>query len=124
MTLPDELQQSFEEQLTCYHEERQMPLLSRMELRAMQAGIEQGALQNARESVLEVLEIRFEVVPPELIEAINQIEDTSVLKQLHRQAIAYPNRNDSLHEVWLCIKSIARWYSSRNPDLTGIERDL
>jgi len=71
-----------------YQEERQMPLLSRMELRAMQAGIEQGALQNARESVVEVLEIRFEVVPPELIEAINEIDDTSFLKELHRQAIA------------------------------------
>ena len=65
-----------------------MPLLSRMELRAMQEGIEQGALQNARESVVEVLEIRFEVVPPELIEAINEIDDTSFLKELHRQAIA------------------------------------
>jgi hypothetical protein len=90
MTLPDELQRRFEEQVKRYQEERQMPLLSRMELRAMQKGI----LQTARESVLEVLEIRFEVVPPELIEAINEIEDTSVLKQLHRQAIAL----DSLEE--------------------------
>lgn len=88
MTLPDELQQSFEEQVRRYQEERQMPLLSRMELRAMQEGIVQGALQNARESVVEVLEIRFEVVPPELIEAINEIDDTSFLKELHRQAIA------------------------------------
>jgi len=92
MTLPDELQQSFEEQVRRYQEERQMPLLSRMELRAMQAGIEQGrqqgTLQTARESVVEVLEIRFEVVPPELIEAINEIDDTSFLKELHRQAIA------------------------------------
>jgi len=94
MTLPNELQQSFEEQVRRYQEERQMPLLSRMELRAMQRGVEQGALQTARESVLEVLEIRFEVVPPELIEAINEIEDTSVLKQLHRQALAL----DSLEE--------------------------
>jgi hypothetical protein len=94
MTLPNELQQSFEEQVRRYQEERQMPLLSRMELRAMQRGVEQGALQTARESVLEVLEIRFEVVPPELIEAIDEIEDTSVLKQLLRQAIAL----DSLEE--------------------------
>ncbi len=56
-----------------------MPVLSHMELR--------GILQNARESVLEVLEVRFAAVPPELIEAINQIKDASVLKQLLRQAI-------------------------------------
>ena len=34
MTLPDELQQSFEGQVNQYQEEREMPLLSHMELRA------------------------------------------------------------------------------------------
>ncbi|NEP61826.1 MAG: transposase, partial [Symploca sp. SIO2G7] len=98
MTLPEELQQSFEEQLSRYQEERRMPLLSHMEVRAMQKGIEKGiglgTVQTARESVLEVLAIRFEVVPPEIIEAINQIEDASVLKQLHRQAIAVSSMVD------------------------------
>ncbi|NES01036.1 MAG: transposase, partial [Symploca sp. SIO1B1] len=84
MTLPEELQQSFEEQLNRYQRERQMPLLSNMEIRGMQ----RGAVQNARESVLEVLTVRFEVVPSEVIEAINQIKDVSVLKQLLREAIA------------------------------------
>ncbi|NER52818.1 MAG: transposase [Symploca sp. SIO1A3] len=86
MTLPEELQQSFEERLNRYQQERQMPLLSHMEVRGMQRGIKQGTVQTARESVLEVLTVRFEVVPPEVIEAINQIEDVSVLKQLLREA--------------------------------------
>jgi len=84
MSLPEQLQRRFEVKLTSYQEERQMPVLSRMELRGMQAGI----LQNARESVLEVLDVRFEVVPTEVIEAVKQIEDPSVLKRLHRQAIS------------------------------------
>jgi len=88
MTLPEELQLSFEEQLSRYQQERRMPLLSHMEIRGMQRGIKQGTLQNARESVLEVLTVRFEVVPQEVIEAINEIEDASVLKQLWREAIA------------------------------------
>ena len=88
MTLPQELQQNFEEQLKRYQEERRMPVLSHMEHRAMQEGIEQGTLQTIRESVLEVLTIRFKVIPLELIEAINQIQDSLVLKQLLRQAIA------------------------------------
>ncbi|NET61941.1 MAG: hypothetical protein F6K47_39240 [Symploca sp. SIO2E6] len=104
MALPPKLQDSFEEQLKRYQQERQMPLLSNMEIRAMQRGIEQGiergieqgieqgiergTVQTARESVLEVLTMRFEMVLPELIEAINQIEDASVLKQLLKQAIA------------------------------------
>ncbi|NER52228.1 MAG: hypothetical protein F6J92_37420 [Symploca sp. SIO1A3] len=88
MTLPEELQLSFEEQLSRYQQERRMPLLSHMEIRGMQRGIKQGTLQNARESVLEVLTVRFEVVPQEVIEPINEIEDASVLKQLLREAIA------------------------------------
>lgn len=84
MSLPEQLQRRFEVKLTSYQEERQMPVLSRMELRGMQAGI----LQTARESVLEVLDVRFEVVPTEVIEAVKQIEDPSVLKRLHRQAIS------------------------------------
>ncbi|MFB8791168.1 MAG: transposase [Potamolinea sp.] len=84
MSLPEQLQRSFEVKLTSYQEERQMPVLSRMELRGMQAGI----LQTARESVLEVLDVRFEVVPIEVIEAVKEIEDPSVLKRLLRQAIS------------------------------------
>lgn len=64
-----------------------MTFFSRIELRAMQRGM----LQTARENVLEVLEVRFEVMPPEVIEVVNQIEDTSILKQLFRQAIAIPS---------------------------------
>jgi len=59
-----------------------MPLLSHMEIRGMQRGV----VQTSRESVLEVLTVRFEVVPPEVSEAINQIEDVSVLKELLRKA--------------------------------------
>ena len=79
-----------------------MPLLSRIELEAkqegfqqgFQEGFQQGILQGAREVLLVVLEVRFEVVPPEVIEAVNQIEDTSVLKRLLKQAIAIPSIED------------------------------
>jgi len=81
------LQQSFEERLNRYQEERRMPLLSHIEIRGMQRGIKQGTVQNSRESVIEVLTVRFEVVSPEVSEAINQIEDVSVLKELLRRAI-------------------------------------
>lgn len=65
-----------------------MPLLSRIELEAKQEGLQQGILQTVREAVLEVLETRFEGVPLEVMEAVNQIEDTPLLKQLLKQAIA------------------------------------
>jgi len=70
-----------------------MPLLSNMEVR----GMRRGAVQTTHEWLLEVLTMRFEVVPTEVIEAINQIEDVSVLKQLHRQAIAYSTSEADRH---------------------------
>lgn len=84
MLLPEELRREFNEEMRRYQEESQMPLLSGIELEAMQKGLEegiqqgiqQGILQNAREDAIAVLEIRFERVPPEVIEAVNQIEDT------------------------------------------------
>ncbi|GAA6617538.1 hypothetical protein [Scytonema sp. NUACC26] len=82
MKLPQELQQSFEEKLNRYEEERKMPLMSNMELRSM----ERGALQNARESVIAILGLRLGELPLELIEALNNTSDLQLLKQLLLQA--------------------------------------
>jgi len=95
MTLPDELQHRFEHQVTQYQEERNMPLLSHMELRAEkrgeqrgeQRGLVLGSLQTARESVLDNLDARFGEIPPALVETISVIEDLSLLKQLRKQAV-------------------------------------
>ncbi len=87
MTLPDELQNRFEEQVNRYQEDRKVPLLSHMELRAQKAGIEVGSLQTARESVLDNLDVRFGAVPAELADAVAKIEDLEWLKQLHRRSV-------------------------------------
>ncbi|MBC6455970.1 MAG: hypothetical protein GDA43_24600 [Hormoscilla sp. SP5CHS1] len=62
-----------------------MPLLSQIEIRAMQ--VQQEALRSARESVVEVLEVRFQEVPEEIADTINSIEYVAFLKQSHWQAI-------------------------------------
>ena len=72
-------------QLERYQEERQMPLISRVEERAMKRGLEQGLQQGRQilqETVVKILQKRFESVSAELVAAINSIEDISVLKQL------------------------------------------
>jgi hypothetical protein len=68
-----------------------MPFLSQMELMAKEEGREEGALQNARQSLLAVLQVRFEALPPELSEVINKIENAAKLQQLLLQAIAIPS---------------------------------
>ncbi|NEO76934.1 hypothetical protein [Moorena sp. SIO4G3] len=74
-----------------------MPLISRVEERAMKRGLEQG-LQESRESlqetVVKILQNYFESVSPELVAAINAIEDISVLKQL----IDHSLKSNSLEE--------------------------
>ena len=51
-------------------------------------GMQKGALNNAREAVIEALEIHLEItVPAEIITAINQISDSAKLKEMLRKAI-------------------------------------
>ena len=53
----------------------------------IQKGMQQGILQNARESVIDNLEVRFEVVPESVVSRLNGVYDSSVLKILRRKAI-------------------------------------
>ncbi|EGJ32113.1 MULTISPECIES: hypothetical protein [Moorena] len=86
-----------------------MPLISRVEERAMKRGFEKGfqqgfqqglqqGLQECRkglqETVVKILQNHFESVSPELVVAINAIEDISVLKQL----IDHSLKSNSLEE--------------------------
>ena len=95
MRLPVELEQQFKNDLRRYQEDRSMRFLSQIEEMAMEEGfergIEQGAMQTARNSVLEILEARFEIVPLEVRQAVNMIADMSVLRRLLREAIAIPS---------------------------------
>ena len=51
-----------------------MPLLSRME--------ERGTRQTLQSNIISVFQIRFETVPPELINAIKSLADISELQKL------------------------------------------
>ncbi|MBD2005263.1 MULTISPECIES: hypothetical protein [Cyanophyceae] len=71
-----------------------MPYITSIERRAMARGELQGRLESARENVIEVLKTRFEVVPQSMVEVINELNDLSVLKTLHRQAITIASLSD------------------------------
>ncbi len=53
----------------------------------MQQGMQQGIIQNAKENIIEVLELRFGEISPEIIDKINQINDPVQLKELHKKAV-------------------------------------
>ncbi len=53
----------------------------------LQQGLQQGKLQSVRESVVENLEARFDVVPRSVVKRIDEIEELSLLKILHKKSV-------------------------------------
>ncbi|NJN14036.1 MAG: hypothetical protein HC815_41670 [Richelia sp. RM1_1_1] len=92
MSLPEELAADFKAELKREEEAGRMRYVTSIERLAKQEGIEEGKqrgkVEIARESVVEVLEVRFGDIPSDVLESINRINDVSVLKSLLRNAIA------------------------------------
>ncbi|MBF0527264.1 MAG: hypothetical protein HQK56_19455 [Deltaproteobacteria bacterium] len=53
----------------------------------LKLGMLQGGLQKSREAVIEVLEVRFGRVSSELVDAIKELVDPSLLDALLKQAV-------------------------------------
>lgn len=103
MVLPDAFAERFDDEIVRYEEEQKMQYVTTFERigikkgreegrqegreEGWQEGRQEGFLQNAREAVVEILQIRFESVPENLVEAINAINDLEFLKHLHRSAV-------------------------------------
>ena len=90
MVLPKELALSFKTEVRSYEEADRMRYVTSIERLAK----EEGIVQNARESVIAVLETRFGEVPNSIVEVINRIEELSVLKMLHKRAITISSTAD------------------------------
>jgi len=82
MALPRDLQQSFQQRFREYQEENQMPFVSFFE----EYAAEQGVVQEARRSLLTVLEARFGEIPEALRDRLSALNDTNRLRQLPQQA--------------------------------------
>lgn len=92
MVLPEELARSFKQVVRSYEEAQRMRYITSIERLASEEGreegIELGALQQAREDAIEILQTRFGEVPNSIVEIINGIEDASLLKTIFKRAIA------------------------------------
>ncbi|WP_228008307.1 hypothetical protein [Microcystis aeruginosa] len=112
MSLPAELEQEFQQELNQYEEEKRMPYITSVERMGMEKGM--------RESVIDALEIGFENVPSELVNKISQIKDTSLLKNLHRQAITLDSISDFQGYLNQLIKPEN---SGLSPKTTGFSKE-
>jgi hypothetical protein len=86
MTLPNQLQQRLDTKIKQFEEEKTMPLLSNMELRGIERGKEIGALQNARDAIKTVLQVRLGKISSNIEDSLNQISDLSVLDEMLKLA--------------------------------------
>jgi len=53
----------------------------------VQQGIQQGMLQNSKEAVIDILEMRFEIIPRSILSVLNEISDPLTLKSLLKKAV-------------------------------------
>jgi hypothetical protein len=87
MTLPKELERSFNTEISNYEEETKMPYITPLERFA----IEKGVIERGREDVIDILMTRFETIPNSLGETINSLEDAALLKTLLVRAVKIPS---------------------------------
>ena len=71
--------------------DKNMPYLDSISRMCREEGVQEGSLAQARESVIEVLEIRFGEISTELHERINALDRLRALKIQLRRAITVPS---------------------------------
>ncbi|WP_414578498.1 transposase [Anabaena sp. CCY 9402-a] len=90
MVLPRELALDFKMEVRSYEEVQRMRYVTSIERLAK----EEGIVQMGRENLIAILETRFGEVPNSIVEAINEINDPSLLKTLLKSAIAIPTTTE------------------------------
>ena len=55
--------------------------------RGLEKGLEKGLIEDARESVFDILEARFGVTPKDITLKLKSIDELSVLRQLRKKAV-------------------------------------
>ena len=53
----------------------------------LEQGLQQGQLQDARDSVVDILEARFEIAPQDIVKELKGIDEIAVLRQLRKKAV-------------------------------------
>ena len=55
--------------------------------RGLEKGLQQGQLEDARDSVLDILESRFCITPQDIVKELKSIDEIAVLRQLRKKAV-------------------------------------
>ena len=103
LSLPDELEANFLEEIYRYEEECKMPYVTSAERmgvqKGLQQGLQQGLLQEAREMVLDAFDAKFGQVPSYVHEKVGAMTDRQKLKQILRTVIRAKNLEEVEKEI-------------------------
>jgi hypothetical protein len=91
MILPRPLMIRFRQELFTIEKDKNMPYVDTLTRMSLQEGRQEGSLAQARESVIEALEIRFGEVSNDLRERITALNNLRTLKAQLRRAITVPS---------------------------------
>jgi hypothetical protein len=91
MILPRPLMIRFKQELFTIEKDKNMPYVDTLTRMSLQEGRQEGSLAQARESVIEALEIRFGEVSNDLRERITALDNLRTLKAQLRRAITVPS---------------------------------
>ena len=80
-----------EKELFAIEKDKTMPYVDTLTRMSLQEGRQEGSLVQARDSVIEALEIRFGEVSNDLRERITALDNLRTLKAQHRRAITVPS---------------------------------
>ncbi|HEY3282715.1 MAG TPA: hypothetical protein VGN26_10610 [Armatimonadota bacterium] len=98
--LPEPLEERLEAELVRLEQEDAVPYVTSFERvgyrRGRREGLEEGAVTNAREAVIDALEARFGAVPPTIRDRVAGIDDLVVLRAQLRTAVTTPSSEEFL----------------------------
>jgi len=70
----------------------------------LEQGLQKGMLQQSREAVIDILEMRFEIIPRSILVIINEINEPLILKTLHKKAVTVKSLDEFRHLIDLIMK--------------------
>ncbi|MEQ9105377.1 MAG: hypothetical protein RIE53_11855 [Rhodothermales bacterium] len=93
--LPEDVDDQLHVELAKTEEGKQMTYITSFERygmrKGMETGMEKGRLENAKESIVDALEVRFGAVTPEIRTRIGQLTDVDTCKVLLKAAVLTPS---------------------------------
>ncbi len=97
------IEKEFTEEIHRYQEEKKMPFIAPFEELAMKKGFErgkeEGSLEEAREVLIEFLEMRFTNIPSSLYESIRQIDDLPHLRDMRKTAVTASSLDEFIQSL-------------------------